>query len=83
MFDARLPAEANRADWIVLTNTLHGVTDVHKNSADLYHDGFYPNVIRGRRRNRRFVDRVTSRVAQALQNRRVNLSCIDYSNPTS
>ena len=39
-FDARLPAEAQRSDFIVLT-TMHDVRDVKKRSAHLGHVGYY------------------------------------------
>ena len=69
-FDARLPAEGRGDEYVVLSKQLH---DVHENSCDrthLAHVGFHPHIIEGLCRVPKFTDRITSLVAQALQNRK-------------
>ena len=69
-FDARLPAEGRGDEYVVLSKQLH---DVHENSYDrthLAHVGFHPHIIEGLCRVPKFTDRITSLVAQALQNRK-------------
>ena len=72
-FDARQSGEARLDDYIVLTKQLHDISESNFDYRDLRHVGFHPNIIRGLSRNRKFVDRVTSQVAQALQNKRAVL----------
>ena len=64
-FDARLPRKARLDDYVVLTKQLHDISESNFDYRDLRHVGFLPN--------RKFVDRVTSLVAQALQNKRAVL----------
>ena len=69
-FDARLPAEGRGEEYVVLSKQLH---DVHETSYDrthLAHVGFRSSILEGLCRVPEFTDRITSLVAQALQNRK-------------
>ena len=72
-FDARLPVEARGGDYVVLSKQLHDVHERNYKSQDLRRIGYHPNIINGLIQIPEFVDRLTSLVAQALQNRRVVL----------